>query len=105
MPRTPRVIEIRQPDDQPALIGDLKHVGAFRPLQILPKVDWSEQSLLPALDDLTTTSKEAVTGRYSDLTAHLSGRHQPSMLGKKGAGRHFPLSARQLTLFAAVGLT
>ncbi len=34
-------------------------------------------------DRLTATSQEAVTGRYSDLTAHLSGRIGTAMLGQK----------------------
>lgn len=32
---------------------------------------------------LTTTTEEAVTGRYKDLTGHLSGRINQAMLGKK----------------------
>ncbi|KCZ92215.1 flagellin [Hyphomonas johnsonii] len=34
-------------------------------------------------EQVGNTSKEAVTGRYADLTAHLSGRISQAMLGKK----------------------
>tara|TARA_R110000782_G_scaffold126992_1_gene218550 strand:+ start:4815 stop:5795 length:981 start_codon:yes stop_codon:yes gene_type:complete len=62
----------------------------------LPKSDLSE-AIVSLRDRLTTTSKEAVTGRYSDLTAHLSGRISHAMLGKKALD-DIALERSQLTL-------
>lgn len=55
------------------------------------------QEIVSLRDRLTTTSKEAVTGRYSDLTAHLSGRISHAMLGKKALD-DISLERSQLTL-------
>tara|TARA_R110000787_G_scaffold10987_3_gene36524 strand:+ start:1338 stop:2318 length:981 start_codon:yes stop_codon:yes gene_type:complete len=62
----------------------------------LPKTDLSE-SIVSLRERLTATSKEAVTGRYSDLTAHLSGRISHAMLGKKALD-DISLERSQLTL-------
>ena len=55
------------------------------------------QEIVSLRDRLTTTSKESVTGRYSDLTAHLSGRISHAMLGKKALD-DISLERSQLTL-------
>jgi flagellar hook-associated protein 3 FlgL len=41
------------------------------------------ETIVNIRDRLDTTSQEAVTGQYSDLTAHLSGRIGHAMLGQK----------------------
>tara|TARA_R110000787_G_scaffold26798_3_gene74764 strand:+ start:2623 stop:3609 length:987 start_codon:yes stop_codon:yes gene_type:complete len=64
----------------------------------LPKSGLS-QEIVSLRDRLTSTSKEAVTGRYSDLTAHLSGRISHAMLGKKALD-DISLERSQLTLRA-----
>ncbi|WP_439619696.1 flagellin [Hyphomonas sp.] len=48
-------------------------------------------------DKLTTTSREAVTGRYSDLTKQLSGRISHAMLGQKALD-DLAVERTQLTL-------
>ena len=55
------------------------------------------QETISLRERLTTTTEEAVTGRYSDLTQHLSGRINQAMLGKKALDG-VALERSQLTL-------
>jgi len=57
------------------------------------------QEISSLRDRLTVTSKEAVSGRYADLTAHLSGRISQAMLGKKALD-DISVERKQLTLRA-----
>ncbi len=55
------------------------------------------QETIALRERLTTTTEEAVTGRYKDLTQHLSGRINQAMLGKKALDG-VALERSQLTL-------